>query len=150
MTDPALQSRPLVLSCPLPQLFAPERPAALHAEYGVIETTDETLPDLPDATLGQGHHIINQPPLTEETLACLAQLRCIFNVESNLILNMPYGTALARGAIMRLLAPLAMPSTCSCRSTSSARLMHGPLVRCADFWAGPAGGCAGSCRDLAG
>ena len=94
-------SRPLILSCPLPRtlplLFAPDRLADLHARYRVVETTDATLADLPDATLTLVRHIIGQPPLSEATLARMAGLRCIFNVESNLLDNMPYGVAFARG-----------------------------------------------------
>ncbi len=93
--------RPLILSCPLPRtlplIFAPDRLADLHARYRVVDTTDEGLADLPDETLTQVRHIIGQPPLTEGTLARMAGLRCIFNVESNLLDNMPYATAFARG-----------------------------------------------------
>ena len=96
MTD-----RPLILSCPLPRslplILTPDRLAALHARYQVVETTDEGLPDLPDTTLAQARYIIGQPPLDEGLLARLASLRCIFNVESNLLPNMPYDAAFARG-----------------------------------------------------
>jgi len=94
-------ARPLILSCPLPRtlplIFAPDRLAELHARYRVIETTDETLADLPDATLAEARHVIGQPPLSQGTLARMGALRCIFNVESNLLDNMPYAQAFARG-----------------------------------------------------
>jgi len=94
-------SRPLVLSSPLPRtlplIFAPDRLAELHASYEVVETTDEALPTLPDETLARARYIIGQPPLSSETLARLAGLRCIFNVETNLYLNMPYDEVFARG-----------------------------------------------------
>lgn len=93
--------RPLVLSCPLPRtlplILSPDRLADLHARYTVVETTDETLPGLPDAVLAQARYIIGQPPLDGPLLARLAALRCIFNVESNLLPNMPYDAAFARG-----------------------------------------------------
>lgn len=93
--------RPIVLSCPLPRtlplILSPERLAELHARYEVVETTDETLPGLPDTVLGQARYIIGQPPLDLPLLARLAALRCIFNVESNLLPNMPYDAAFARG-----------------------------------------------------
>lgn len=93
--------RPLVLSCPLPRtlplILSPERLADLNARYEVIETTDEALPGLPDAVLAQARYIIGQPPLDGPLLARLAALRCIFNVESNLLPNMPYDAAFARG-----------------------------------------------------
>jgi phosphoglycerate dehydrogenase-like enzyme len=93
--------KPLILSCPLPRtlplLFAPDRLADLQARYRVVETTDDALPDLPDAVLAEVRHIIGQPPLDAPLLARLGALRCIFNVESNLLPNMDYATAFARG-----------------------------------------------------
>ncbi|NBE07961.1 hydroxyacid dehydrogenase [Paragemmobacter ruber] len=97
MTD----TRPLILSCPLPRtlplIFAPDRLAELRARYRIVETTDEALPGLPDAVLAEARYIIGQPPLDAGTLARLAGLRCIFNVESNLLNNMPYDAVFARG-----------------------------------------------------
>lgn len=94
-------TRPLILSCPLPRtlplIFAPDRLADLHARYRIVETTDEGLPSLSDEVLTQARYIIGQPPLDEGTLARLSSLRCIFNVESNLLNNMPYDSAFARG-----------------------------------------------------
>lgn len=96
-----MSDRPLVLSCPLPRtlplILSPDRLAELHARYRVVETTDETLPGLPDTVLAEARYIIGQPPLDEPLLARLAGLRCIFNVESNLLPNMPYAAAFARG-----------------------------------------------------
>jgi phosphoglycerate dehydrogenase-like enzyme len=93
--------QPIVLSCPaprsLPLILAPDRLADLQSRYRVIETTDDDLPALPDAVLGQARYIIGQPPLSDSLLARLASLRCIFNVESNLLPNMPYDAAFARG-----------------------------------------------------
>jgi phosphoglycerate dehydrogenase-like enzyme len=96
MTD-----RPLILSCPLPRtlplLFAPDRLSILFDRYDVVETTDEGLPHLPADTLQEARYIIGQPPLDPGLLARLQSLRCIFNVESNLLPNMPYEEAFARG-----------------------------------------------------
>jgi phosphoglycerate dehydrogenase-like enzyme len=93
--------RPLILACPaprsLPLIFAPDLLARLRAGFEVVETTDPDLPALPDAVLARARYIIGQPPLDDGTLARLARLRCIFNVESNLLANMPYDTAFARG-----------------------------------------------------
>ncbi|TGD42071.1 hydroxyacid dehydrogenase [Pseudotabrizicola sediminis] len=98
MQDP---ERPLVLCCPLPRtlelIFTPARLAELRARYQLVETTDEALPGLPDAVLAQARYIIGQPPLDAGTLVRLSSLRCIFNVESNLINNMPYDQVFARG-----------------------------------------------------
>ncbi|AWD21287.1 hydroxyacid dehydrogenase [Fuscovulum blasticum] len=97
MTD----SRPLVISCPLPRtldlIFTPERLAGLRARYRLVETVDEELATLPPAVLAEARYIIGQPPLSEATLAAMTGLRCIFNVESNLLPNMPYDAAFARG-----------------------------------------------------
>lgn len=97
MTDP----RPLILSCPLPRslplILAPDRLAELRARYRIVETTDADLPGLPDAVLAEARYIIGQPPLDAATLARLSSLRCIFNVESNLLNNMPYDEVFRRG-----------------------------------------------------
>ncbi len=97
MTDP----RPLILSCPLPRslplIFSDDRLAELRARYRLVETTDEGLPGLPDAVLAEARYIIGQPPLDVALLGRLAALRCIFNVESNLLPNMPYDAVFRRG-----------------------------------------------------
>lgn len=99
MTD--VDQRPLVISCPLPRsldlIFTPARLDELRARYRIVETVDEAFADLPPDTLAEARYIIGQPPLSEETLAAMTGLRCIFNVESNLLPNMPYGSAFARG-----------------------------------------------------
>lgn len=93
--------RPLVLCCPLPRtldlIFTPARLAHLRARYRLVETVDESLPALGDDVLGEARYIIGQPPLDLPTLGRLRSLRCIFNVESNLINNMPYDQVFARG-----------------------------------------------------
>jgi phosphoglycerate dehydrogenase-like enzyme len=97
MTD----SRPLAISCPLPRtlelIFAPDRLAELRARYRIVETVDEDFAALPAGVLAEARFIIGQPPLSEQTLAAMTGLRCIFNVESNLLPNMPYAAAFARG-----------------------------------------------------
>ncbi len=94
-------ARPLILSCPLPRslelIFHPAQEAKLRADFEIVETTDELLAALPDAVLSRAKYIIGQPPLSSETLARLKRLRCIFNVESNLLQNMPYDELFARG-----------------------------------------------------
>ncbi len=94
-------TRPLVLSCPLPRsldlIFTPAARAMFHDRYRVVETTDAALTGLPDATLAEVRHIVGQPPLSAATLARMPGLRCIFNVESNLINNMPYDEVFRRG-----------------------------------------------------
>lgn len=93
--------RPIVLSCPLPRtlplLFEPGRLAELRGRYEVVETTDEGLPGLPDEVLAEARYVIGQPPMDAALLGRLASLRCVFNVESNLLPNMDYAAAFARG-----------------------------------------------------
>jgi phosphoglycerate dehydrogenase-like enzyme len=97
MSDP----RPLVISAPEPRsldlIFTPGQRVALNARYRLVEAGAEEVAHLPDAVLAQARYIIGQPPLDEAALARMISLRCIFNVESNLFLNMPYDTVFARG-----------------------------------------------------
>jgi phosphoglycerate dehydrogenase-like enzyme len=92
---------PLVISCPLPRtldlIFTDSQQQALRQGYEIAETTDDELAVLSDDVLGAARYIIGQPPLSPDTLARLKSLRCIFNVESNLINNMPYDEVFARG-----------------------------------------------------
>ncbi len=96
MTD-----RPLVISAPEPRsldlIFTPAQRARLHAGYEVVESTDADLPTLPAGVLARARYIIGQPPLSAADLSRLESLRCIFNVESNLLNNMPYDVVFARG-----------------------------------------------------
>ena len=75
----------------------PGRRRSFASGYEIVETSDETLAALPDAVFARAKYIIGQPPLSSETLARLKSLRCIFNVESNLLQNMPYDEVFARG-----------------------------------------------------
>ncbi len=97
MSDP----RPLVIAAPDPRsldlIFTPGQRAVLNARYRLAETGAAEVARLPDAVLAQARYIIGQPPLDEAALARMTSLRCIFNVESNLFLNMPYESVLARG-----------------------------------------------------
>ncbi len=94
-------ARPLVLSAPEPRtldlIFTPERLALLKDRYRVFETTADDVAGLDDALLGEVRYVLGQPPLSTGTLARMDSLRAVFNVESNLIDNMPYDTLFARG-----------------------------------------------------
>ena len=87
-------TKPLVLSAPEPRsldlIFSPAAHDDLHAAYDVCEVEPNEIADLPAETLRQVRYIIGQPTLSLETLKQMENLRCIFNVESNLINNMPY------------------------------------------------------------
>lgn len=92
---------PVVISAPDPRsldlIFTPADRAALHRGYQVIEADPLGIASLDDALLGKARYIVGQPPLSHETLARLTGLRAIFNVETNLINNMPYEVLFERG-----------------------------------------------------
>jgi phosphoglycerate dehydrogenase-like enzyme len=92
---------PLVISAPEPRtldlIFTPPQLARLRSHYRIVETTPEGVSALPAETLAEARYIIGQPPISAETLEKLKALRCIFNVETNLLNNMPYETLFARG-----------------------------------------------------
>ncbi len=96
-----MPDRPLVLACPaprtLPLIFAEPRLRELLDRYDVVETTEERLPDLPEETLAEARYLIGQPAISEALLDRMAALRCVFNVEGNLLPNMPYEAAFRRG-----------------------------------------------------
>jgi phosphoglycerate dehydrogenase-like enzyme len=98
MSDNAL---PLVISVPEPRtldlIFTPPQLTRLRRNYRIVETTPEGVAALPAETLAEARYIIGQPPISSETLEKLKALRCVFNVETNLINNMPYETLFARG-----------------------------------------------------
>lgn len=98
MSDSVL---PLVISAPEPRtldlIFTPEALARFRAKYRIVETTPEGVAALPGEVLAGARYIVGQPPIAPETLDRMKALRCVFNVESNLISNMPYETLFARG-----------------------------------------------------
>lgn len=93
--------KPLVISAPEPRtlalIFTPDRLAELHARYAVVEAEADAVAALPAETLAAARFVVGQPPLSTDTLAGMTSLRCIFNVESNLLPNMPYDVLFARG-----------------------------------------------------
>jgi phosphoglycerate dehydrogenase-like enzyme len=97
----ATQTLPLVISAPEPRtldlIFTPDRLADLRRRYRIVETDPDGVATLPAATLGEASYIVGQPPISPETLDQLKSLRCVFNVETNLINNMPYDTLFQRG-----------------------------------------------------
>ena len=97
----AAQTLPLVISAPEPRtldlIFTPEKLADLRKRYRIVETDAGGVASLPATTLGEARYIVGQPPISAETLGQLKSLRCVFNVETNLINNMPYDTLFQRG-----------------------------------------------------
>jgi phosphoglycerate dehydrogenase-like enzyme len=95
------QSRPLVLSAPEPRtlelIFTPDARQALEASYDIREVAASEIDALDPAKLAACRYVIGQPPLEHDTLERMASLRCIFNVEGNLLNNIPYDLVFARG-----------------------------------------------------
>ncbi|PKA41997.1 hydroxyacid dehydrogenase [Rhizobium sullae] len=93
--------RPLAISAPEPRtldlIFTAEARKQLHARYQIVEADPENIAGLGDDVLGKARYMIGQPPLSAETLARMPALRCVLNVESNLINNMPYEILFQRG-----------------------------------------------------
>lgn len=94
-------TRPLILSAPTPRsldlIFTPSARKDLHACYNVQDVEPGHIAELPAEVLGRVRYIVGQPPFSRTTLDQMKNLRCIFNVESNLINNMPYDTLFERG-----------------------------------------------------
>ena len=95
------ETLPLVISAPEPRtldlIFTDEARRTLHARYDVRDADPEAIAELDPAVLENARYIIGQPPLSAETLERMRSLRCIFNVETNLLNNMPYDVLFARG-----------------------------------------------------
>lgn len=96
-----MSDRPLIVCAPEPRtlsiLFTPQQYEVLSHRYELLECDATEVASLPDETLARVSYIIGQPPLDSAALARLSQLRCIFNVESNLMDNMPYEVLFERG-----------------------------------------------------
>jgi phosphoglycerate dehydrogenase-like enzyme len=94
-------AKPLVISAPEPRsldlIFTPEARRRLQERYDVREADAERVGALDLAVLARARYIIGQPPLTREAVAAMPELRCVFNVESNLLDNMPYEVLFQRG-----------------------------------------------------
>lgn len=93
--------KPLVICAPEPRtldlIFSKSELARFRDSYRLVETTEYAVAGLSPDILGQARYIVGQPPIAPETLRAMTALRCIFNVESNLIDNMPYETLFERG-----------------------------------------------------
>lgn len=94
-------SKPLIISAPEPRsidlIFTQAARDTLLARYDVVEVAEKQLGSLDTATLARARYILGQPPLESRTVQAMRNLRCIFNVESNLINNMPYDLVFERG-----------------------------------------------------
>ena len=92
---------PVVISAPDPRtldlIFTSDALATLRSKHRIVETTPAGVATLPVELLAEARYIVGQPPISAETLGQLKSLRCVFNVETNLINNMPYDVLFQRG-----------------------------------------------------
>ena len=88
------------LSAPAPRsldlIFSRAKREQLHETYEVVELED-TLAELPSELLKETRYVLGQPAITDTILARMTQLKAVFNVETNLVNNMPYPTLFERG-----------------------------------------------------
>lgn len=93
--------KPLIISAPEPRtidlMFEPARKADLYDRYEIVEVPENEVGQLDTEVLARARFILGQPPLTLEILKQMNDLRCIFNVESNLLNNMPYDYLFQKG-----------------------------------------------------
>lgn len=93
--------KPLVISAPEPRsidlIFTHAQRADLLERYNVLEVDHALVNDLDANTLAEARFIVGQPPLSLNTLRKMSNLKCIFNVESNLLHNMPYDYLFEKG-----------------------------------------------------
>lgn len=96
-----MSARPLVISAPEPRtldlIFRLEALKALRSRYDVRECDADALADAPEEVLRDARYVIGQPPISEPLLERMEALRCVFNVEGNLMDNMPYDALFRRG-----------------------------------------------------
>ena len=107
-------TKPLVISAPEPRsidlIFTEQAKAELFERYEILEVETNGLPALDSETLARAQYVLGQPPISPDTLVQMSSLRCVFNVESNLINNMPYETLFQRGIhVVTTGAVFAMP-----------------------------------------
>jgi phosphoglycerate dehydrogenase-like enzyme len=106
--------KPVVISAPAPRtldlIFTPQAQADLRARYDVHEAAEDALHRLPPEVLAKARYVIGQPPIDEALLARLESLACVFNVEGNLLPNMPYPRLFERGVhVVTTAAVFALP-----------------------------------------
>jgi phosphoglycerate dehydrogenase-like enzyme len=93
--------KPLIISAPEPRsidlIFSLETKSELLNSYEVLDVDPDEIVGLDQDILRRVDYIIGQPTLSLGTLQKMKKLRCIFNVESNLINNMPYDHLFERG-----------------------------------------------------
>ena len=94
-------TRPLIVSIPEPRtldlIFTPGDLAELRRRYRLVEGAGDGAAAVLDRHLSEATYLLGQPPLPRPLLDRAANLKAVFNVESNLLDNMDYDTCFARG-----------------------------------------------------
>ncbi len=97
----SFSSKPLVICAPYPRtidlIFTPAKKALFFDKYEIVQVEPDQVAQLPDEILNRARYIVGQPPLALEPLQLMGGLKCIFNVEGNLIGNMDYEYLFEKG-----------------------------------------------------
>lgn len=95
------KNKPTIICAPEPRsidlIFTDTAKKKLHSQYKIVDVDSDKLATIDDATLGLTRYILGQPPVSLEVLEKMHELRCVLNVESNLINNMPYDYLFEKG-----------------------------------------------------
>lgn len=90
-----------IIAAPEPRtldlIFRPDALAMLRSRYDIHECAASDIADAPEDVLSEARYIIGQPTIDETLLDRLTSLRCVFNVEGNLMDSMPYDRLFERG-----------------------------------------------------
>ena len=93
--------KPVVLCAPEPRsldlIFTKADRSLLDQCYQLVEMPAAQVETIDDELAGNVNYIIGQPALSQDTLTRMSSLKAIFNVESNLVDNMPYHYLFERG-----------------------------------------------------
>ena len=96
-----MKSKPVIISAPEPRtldlIFTADDRDMLEQRYDITEMPALQVDRIGDELARNVRYIIGQPDLSENTLTRMQNLQAIFNVESNLVNNMPYDYLFARG-----------------------------------------------------
>jgi len=97
----SFSSKPLVICAPYPRtidlIFSAAKKAVLFEKYEIVQVEPDEVAQLPDEILNRARYIVGQPPLALEPLQRMGALKCIFNVEGNLLGNMDYQYLFEKG-----------------------------------------------------
>lgn len=93
--------KPTIISAPEPRsidlIFTEAAKRNLFSQYEIEEVDADNIDSLAGPILARTRYVLGQPPLPREVLDKMPELRCVFNVESNLINNMPYDYLFEKG-----------------------------------------------------